>query len=217
MRARTGPSGPEVPSCDPGRACGTFSRTVIDMRVRPRIQWFLEPIGRTLARLGVTPSVVTFLGLAVTLGGSVVIGLGYLKSGALVALLGSAIDGLDGSVARASGKVTVRGAFLDSSVDRLGEIGVLSGLAVAQRADARILLLVILSLGAALLIPYMRAKAEAVGVDGRGGFMGRAERVILVSLGLVTGLVEPMLWVLAVASWFTVGQRFWSTYRDIDH
>lgn len=189
---------------------------VIDMRVRPRIQGFLEPIGRILARLGVTPTFMTLFGLAIAICGATMIGFGLLASGGLVALAGAALDGLDGSVARASGTETARGAFLDSFVDRIGEIAVLAGLAVSQRDDARILLLTLLSLGGALLIPYLRSKAEAVGLDGRGGLMGRAERVILVTLGLVSGLIEPMLWVMAVSTWFTVGQRFWSAYRGIE-
>lgn len=187
------------------------------MRVRPRIQWFLEPIGRLLANLGATPTSVTLFGLGVVIAGSVVIGLGYLVTGGFIALAGAAIDGLDGSVARAAGKESARGAFLDAVVDRLGEIAVLAGLAVAQRENARVLLLVALSLGGAMLIPYIRAKAESVGIDGRGGAVGRAERVILITIGLVSGLVEPMLWVLVVLSWLTAGQRFVNTYRAIDH
>lgn len=200
-----------------GRALWYVPRIVIDMRVRPRIQWFLQPVGRMLSNLGVPPTAVTLFGFAVVVAGAIVIGLGHPVSGGIIALVGAAIDGLDGSVARAAGKVSDRGAFLDAVIDRLGEIAVLAGLAVAQREDARVLLLVALSLGGALLIPYIRAKAEAVGIDGRGGAVGRAERVILVTLGLVTGLVEPMLWILVVLSWVTAGQRFVNTYRHIDH
>ncbi len=189
---------------------------MIDMRVRPHIQGFLRPIGRFLARLGLTPTAMTLSGLAITVAGSVVIGLGYVRTGALLALAGSAIDGLDGAVARASNRVTTRGAFLDAGVDRLGEIAVFAGLAVSQRSDVRILLLVLLSLGGALVVPYIRAKAEALGHDGRGGLMGRAERVILVTLGMVTGFIEPMLWLMVLGVWMTVGQRFWTTYRAID-
>lgn len=144
------------------------------------------------------------------------IGFGLLASGAAVALLGSAIDGLDGAVARATHGETAKGAFLDAAVDRLGEIAVFAGLAVAQEGNARILLLIILSVGGSLLIPYIRAKAEAEGLNGKGGLMGRAERVILFSLGLLTGLIEPMLWIMVATTWLTVAQRFWSTYRAID-
>jgi CDP-diacylglycerol--glycerol-3-phosphate 3-phosphatidyltransferase len=190
---------------------------MIDMRVRPRVQGILEPIGRFLARVGVSPTFMTLFGLAVAIAGAVLIGVGEIITGALVALAGSALDGLDGSVARASQKVSARGGFLDATVDRLGEIAVLTGLAVSQRGEVRILLLSLLALGGSLLVPYMRAKAEAVGIDGRGGLMGRAERVILVTLGMLTGWIEPMLWVFVAAAWFTAGHRFWTTYDQIEN
>ncbi len=191
------------------------SAIVIDQRVRPRVQGILEPLGRFLARLGMTPTAMTLTGFVIAVVGAIIIGRGGLVAGALVFLAGSALDGLDGAVARASNRVSARGGFLDATVDRLGEIAVLTGLAVSQRDNALVLLLTLLSMGASLLIPYLRAKAEVEGLDGKGGIMGRAERVILVSLGLVTGWVEPMLWLMVIANWFTVGQRFWSTYRRI--
>ncbi|MEX1044337.1 MAG: CDP-alcohol phosphatidyltransferase family protein [Acidimicrobiia bacterium] len=190
---------------------------MIDMRVRPKVQGILEPIGRFLGRLGVTPTFMTLFGLFVAIGGAVLIGTGQIISGALVALAGAALDGLDGSVARAADKVTERGGFLDATVDRLGEIAVLTGLAVSQRGEVRILLLTLLALGGSMLVPYMRAKAEALGIDGRGGLMGRAERVLLLTIGMLTGWIEPMLWVFVAASWFTAGQRFWTTYDLIEN
>lgn len=188
---------------------------VIDMRVRPRVTRFLEPIGKGLAALGVTPAVMTFLGLAVVVTGSVVIANNQLALGAVILVAGSLLDGLDGAVARASDQVSARGAFLDAAFDRLGEIAGFAGLAVAMVGEARILLLIILSLGGAILVPYMRARAEAEGFDGRGGLMGRAERVILFGAGLVFGLVEPMLWVFVVTVWLTAFSRFWRTYRHL--
>lgn len=188
---------------------------VIDMRVRPRVTRFLEPIGSALSALGVTPAVMTFVGLAVVVGGSVVIANGDLALGAAILLAGALLDGLDGAVARASNSVSARGAFLDAAFDRLGEIAAFAGLAVAKVGDARILFLIILSLGGAILVPYMRARAEAEGFDGRGGLMGRAERVILFSAGLIFGVVELMLWVFVVLVWLTAFSRFWRTYRDL--
>lgn len=185
------------------------------MRVRPRVQGILQPIGRFLARLGVSPTFMTLFGFFIAATGAVLVGFDEHIWGAIVFLIGSALDGLDGAVARASNRVTARGAFLDATVDRLGEIAMFTGLGVSLRTDGRILLLALLSMGAALMIPYLRAKAEVEGLDGRGGFMGRAERVILFALGLLTGYVEPMLWIMLVANWYTVGQRFWSTYRHI--
>lgn len=189
--------------------------TVIDMRVRPRVTRLLEPIGKGLAAMGVTPTVMTFLGVAVVITGSVVIANGRLALGAWILLFGSLLDGLDGAVARASDQVTKRGAFLDAAFDRLGEIAGFAGLAVAMVGEAFILLLIILSLGGAILVPYMRARAEAEGFDGRGGLMGRAERVILFAAGLIFGVVEPMLWLFVITVWLTAFSRFWTTYRSL--
>jgi hypothetical protein len=61
----------------------------------------------------------------------------------------------------------------------------------------------------------MRARAESVGIDGRGGLMGRAERILLFTLGLALGQIEPMLWVFVVLVWMTAVTRFWKTYRTI--
>lgn len=188
---------------------------MIDTRVRPRIQGILGPIGQFLAGIGVTPAAMTASGLIVAIIGAAIIGSGRLTLGATIALLGSALDGLDGTVARASGSVTARGAFLDAGSDRIGEIAAFAGLAVAMEGNARVLLLIVLSVGGAMLVPYLRAKAESVGLESRSGLMGRAERVILFFLGLVTGLVEVMLWIMVITVWITAVQRFVSTYRRI--
>lgn len=103
---------------------------MIDTRVRPHLQGILGPIGKFLAGLGVTPAAMTGFGLVVTIVGAVLIGMGDLAVGGAIALVGSALDGLDGTVARASGAVTDRGAFLDSASDRIGEIAAFAGLTV---------------------------------------------------------------------------------------
>jgi CDP-diacylglycerol--glycerol-3-phosphate 3-phosphatidyltransferase len=189
---------------------------VIDTRVRPRVTRFLEPIGKSLAALGVTPTVMTVVGLVIVIAGSVVIASDALRTGAVIVLLGSLLDGLDGSVARASNSVTPRGAFLDSVCDRLGEMAAFAGLAVAFAQDERILLLVVLAMGGALLVPYLRARAESEGFDGRAGLMGRAERVLLFSVGLIVGQVEPMLWIFVGLVWLTALMRFTDTYRSFE-
>jgi CDP-diacylglycerol--glycerol-3-phosphate 3-phosphatidyltransferase len=188
---------------------------VIDLKVRPHVQWLLRPIGKYLARIGITPTFTTLFGLAVSILGAVLIGTGRLVLGAFIALVGSSIDGLDGSVARATGSETPRGAFLDSTSDRLGEVAAFAGLAVAVAGQSRSMLLIVLGVSGALMVPYLRARAEAEGVQGGGGLMGRAERVILFTAGLVFNVVEPMLWVMVATTWFTVGQRFVETWRTL--
>ena len=209
---------------DPNARCGIETQAgatlppVIDMRVRPHVTRYLDVMGRGLARIGATPTFMTVLGLAVVLAGSVVIASGRLASGALLVAGGSLLDGLDGAVARATDQVSARGAFLDSVFDRLGEVAAFAALAFVQAGEARQLLLIVVAIGGAMLVPYVRARAEAVGLDGRGGLMGRSERLIVFCVGLVffPDYIEAMLWVFVALVWLTVIVRFTSTYRSIE-
>jgi CDP-diacylglycerol--glycerol-3-phosphate 3-phosphatidyltransferase len=162
-----------------------------------------------------TPAAMTILGLALVLAGSTMVGTNRLVSGGAVIALGSLLDGLDGAVARTSGRVSARGAFLDAAFDRVGEIAAFGGLAFAMEGEARLLLLIVLAVGGAMLVPYMRARAEAEGLEGKGGLMGRPERLILFCAGLILGFVEVMLWIFVVLVWFTAVHRFLRSYRSI--
>jgi phosphatidylglycerophosphate synthase len=162
---------------------------------------------------------MTSIGLAIVIAGSIVISTGAVRSGAVIVLIGSILDGLDGSVARASGTVTARGAFLDSVFDRVGEIAAFAGLGVAvarDTGDEAVLLLISLAIGGAMLVPYIRSRAEVEGFNGKAGLMGRAERVLLFTIGLIAGLIEPMLWVFVVLVWLTAVMRFIDTYRSFE-
>lgn len=181
---------------------------MIEMKARSRANLLLAPIGKGLARVGVRAWHVTIFGLAVAVAGAAMIGTGRLALGAGVVLVGSAIDALDGAVARARGTASARGALLDSVTDRVEETAMWAGLMAAVAHTPLWVGLGAVSLGGSLLIPYLRAKVEAGGSDGRGGLMGRAERLILFGAGLIFGLVGPMLWVMVVLVWFTVAQRF---------
>lgn len=176
---------------------------------------YLDMIGRVMAAIGMTPTAMTALGLVVVTTGAVIVGTGNLVLGGSLVAIGSLLDGLDGAVARVTDRVSARGAFLDSASDRIGEIAAFAGLAFAMEGRARILLLIVLSIGGAILVPYMRAKAEAEGKEGRGGLMGRSERLILFCAGLILGFVEVMLWIFVVLVWFTAMHRFVKTYRSI--
>jgi CDP-diacylglycerol--glycerol-3-phosphate 3-phosphatidyltransferase len=176
---------------------------------------YLDAIGRALSKVGMTPAAMTTLGLAMVLAGSVLVGTGRLVSGAWIIAVGSLLDGLDGAVARATGTVSPKGAFLDAAFDRVGEIAAFGGLAFAMEGEARVLLLIVLAVGGAMLVPYMRARAEAEGLEGSGGLMGRTERLILFCAGLVFGFVEIMLWVFVVLVWLTAFTRFLRSYRSI--
>ena len=163
---------------------------------------------------------MTIVGLLLTIGGAVLVATGYLWQGALVAGFGVLLDALDGPLARIQGTAGLRGAFLDAMSDRIGEIAVWVGIAVYLRDDPVGLILCILALAFSLLTPYVRAKAESWGAEGKGGWMGRAERMILAGLGIfIAGFWEPilipMLWVMVVLTGLTVAQRIRRTWQQL--
>ena len=194
---------------------------MLDLRGRNRIAPLLDPIAAGLAKIRLTPTAVTLLGLAVTVGGSVLIANEEFFWGSIVAGFGGFLDALDGPLARLQGRASNRGAFMDTMSDRFGEISVFTALAFARRSDATALMLCLLGLAFSLLTPYVRAKAESWGAEGRGGWMGRAERMLLVLIGVgLEGLGLPTLlgtlWILVVLSGFTVGQRIRRTWQQLD-
>jgi CDP-diacylglycerol--glycerol-3-phosphate 3-phosphatidyltransferase len=193
---------------------------MIDLKARSKLAPVLDPIGRGLARTGISPTAVTILGGLVAVGGAVLIGAGWLAAGAAVAGFGALIDAFDGPLARARGDASIHGAFIDTMTDRLGELALFVGLIWYVRDDPAGIVLVALSLGFSMLIPYVRAKAEAFGAEGRGGWMGRAERVILILVGVGLegfGLTTlyPALWALTVLSGLTVAQRIRKTWDQL--
>ena len=197
---------------------------MIDLKGRKKAAPILEPIAGGLARIGVTPAAVTVIGLLVTIGGSALIATGYLIAGGMTAAVGVALDALDGPLARRLGTVSERGAFLDTMSDRFGEIAVWIGMSVYLRDEPRLLVLCIVALACSLLVPYIRAKAEFAGLEGKGGWMGRAERMILILAGIIIAgfvaspnvVLEPVLWVFVVLTGFTVVQRIRRTWQQLD-
>lgn len=194
---------------------------MIDLKGRKTVAPILKPIAAFLAKLHFTPAVVTVLGLVLTIAGAVLIATGELVLGASIAGFGVVLDALDGPLARHLGTASNRGAFLDTMADRFGEIAIWIGLSVHLRADQRLLVLCVVSLALSLLVPYVRAHAELLGLEGKGGWMGRAERMILILtgigfVGLGLDIMEPVLWVFVVLTGFTVLQRIWKTWQQLD-
>lgn len=193
---------------------------MLDLRGRNWITPILDPIAAGLARARVTPTGVTLVGLAMTIGGSVAIAGNLYAAGAIVAAAGASLDALDGPLARHLGADSIRGAFIDTMSDRFGEIAIWAGLAFSLRSDETGLMLCLFALAFSLLTPYVRSKAESWGAEGRGGWMGRAERMILAFVGIgLAGFglptLLPMLWVFVVLSGLTVGQRIRRTWQQL--
>lgn len=179
----------------------------------------VAPLADRVARTGIDPNTITLFGLALNvLAGLVIAGGSFVGGGALF-LLASATDSIDGAVARASGRTSSFGAFLDSLADRYAESAILVGLLVRLElvGDALLVVAAALALVGSLLVSYARARAEGLGVDCEVGLLQRPERVVLLAAGLLLSpwLLGPALWLLAVATNLTVVQRALHVHRAL--
>jgi len=183
-------------------------------RVRSSLAFrFTEPVVRVLARTPLTPDAITWLGFILALGAAALIITGHPFAAGFVVLAGGFFDILDGALARRTGKATTFGAVLDSTLDRLSEAVVL--LAILELYAREQSLVGILLVGAALLgsmlVSYIRARAEAVGLECQAGLFTRAERVVVLALGLLLSHIANALIIalaiIVVFSFFTAGQR----------
>jgi CDP-diacylglycerol--glycerol-3-phosphate 3-phosphatidyltransferase len=179
-----------------------------------------------LARTRITPNALTAAGVTLCAISAVLVYFEYRNEllffwlGATVFVVGSVLDILDGALARRSGKGTPFGAFLDSTTDRIGECFMLGAIAlVFHRDDNEIALaFAFAAVAGSLLVSYTRARAEALGLKGDVGIGSRAERVVVITAGLVLapwGLLPWAIYLLTATAWFTVGQRIWSVRSQL--
>jgi CDP-diacylglycerol---glycerol-3-phosphate 3-phosphatidyltransferase len=179
-----------------------------------------------LARTRVTPDALTAAGVGLCVAAAVLVffenrnEILFYWLGAGVFVVGSVLDILDGALARTSGKGTPFGAFLDSTTDRVSEGVVLGAIALvfARHRDLVGVGLTFAAVAGSFLVSYTRAKAEALGLRGDVGIGSRAERVVVITIGLVFapwGALDWAIGVLTATAWFTVGQRVWSVRAQL--
>jgi CDP-diacylglycerol--glycerol-3-phosphate 3-phosphatidyltransferase len=183
----------------------------------------LGPIVRLALTLHLSPNVITILGFLTVLAAAAVIALGYLLAGAAILVGGSALDAVDGALARARGGGTAFGSFLDSTLDRAGEAGVYQRIASNYLASSPNPtwpgLAAILALAGSFMVSYSRARAEGIGLTAAIGLAPRTERVVLIVAGLgLAGLglspaLSGVLWVIAALTVATTAQRIWHVWR----
>jgi phosphatidylinositol phosphate synthase len=179
-----------------------------------------------LARTRVTPNALTAAGVTLCAIAAVLVYFEYRNellffwTGAVVFVIGSVLDILDGALARQSGKGTPFGAFLDSTTDRMSEVFVLGAIALSFSRDGKTWAVgvAVAAVAGSLLVSYTRARAEALGLKGDVGIGSRAERVVVITGGLVLapwGVLPWAITLLAATAWFTVVQRIASVRSQL--
>jgi len=173
-----------------------------------------------------TPNAISMVGLLLNLAAAALVLEEYFFLGGVAFIVGSVMDTLDGRYARVSGKGTLFGAFLDSTLDRIEEGIVLTAVAAyfAERGEAlQAAMCVVVVLGS-LMVSYTRARAEALGVECKVGIATRPVRVVLLSIGLVFAkgagvfdveLLAPAIYAMAVLTGITVFQRVWHVRKQL--
>jgi phosphatidylinositol phosphate synthase len=186
----------------------------------------IDPVANWLVRRGVHPNTITIIGTICTVAGGVIYAMGHISIGGLFLGATALFDVLDGTVARRSNKSSTFGAFLDSTLDRVADGAILSGLAVFYalnpvHRNVPMVVVCLTGLIGSFLTSYIRARAEALGMDAKVGMVQRPERFVLLSVpqaffglalnGWVLGLIIVFL---TVTAWITVVQRVHFVYRQ---
>lgn len=159
---------------------------------RTRIKKLFEPIALGMGRLGLTPDALTLIGFAITVAGAVLLALQFWLAGGLIILLGGIFDMFDGTLARAMGKVSKLGAFMDSVFDRWGEAVVYVGVVIGcSRVHFELgAWVAAAAMASAFMVSYVRAKSEGLGfTEGTGmaavGLMPREVRLVVLTAGII--------------------------------
>ena len=184
--------------------------------ISDKVHHLAEPVGRVVAKTRVNPNALTISGFLINIGVAWVISQGYFLLGGLLILVAGIFDLLDGAVARYTNRVTKFGALLDSTLDRWSDAVLLFGLlwyfAWQPDQDTSLeIILIFTAIVGSLLVSYVRARAEGLGLDADVGIMRRTVRILTLSIGLMLSTFEPILlvalWCLAIGSNLTAAHR----------
>jgi CDP-diacylglycerol--glycerol-3-phosphate 3-phosphatidyltransferase len=184
--------------------------------ISDKVHNLAEPVGRVVAKTRVKPNYLTISGFLMNIFVAWVISQGYFLLGGSLILVAGIFDLLDGAVARYTNRVTKFGALLDSTLDRWSDAVLLFGLlwyfAWQPDQDTSLeMILIFAALVGFLLVSYVRARAEGLGLNADVGIMRRTQRILLLSMGLMLSTFEPILlialWILAIGSNLTAAHR----------
>ena len=181
------------------------------------------PIVQLIARTSITPNTLTWTGFVLTVGAAAVIYLGHPFAAGWLVLFAGLFDMLDGALARLTKRMTSFGAVLDSTLDRLSEAVLLMGVRAlyVRLGDTGFALLSGGTMVGSFMVSYIRARAEGIGLELKEGWFTRAERVIVLALGLLLSrfaIALPIaLGIIFVLSFLTAGQRLFLVWQKTRH
>jgi CDP-diacylglycerol--glycerol-3-phosphate 3-phosphatidyltransferase len=185
-------------------------------RMRVWFKWVVDPLGRFFLSLGMTPNMMTTLGMVGNFIGAYFISQGKLVLGGWLMLIMTPIDALDGTMARLRGDPSDFGAFVDSVSDRYAEMAILGGLMYyfATRGNALGSTLAFAAAAGSILVSYVKARAESLHYEAKVGILTRVERYLVLAPLLVFNQPIIALWILAILGNFTALQRIWFVRRQ---
>jgi len=180
-------------------------------RMRTWFKWIVDPLGRFFLNIGMTPNMMTTLGLLGNFLGAFFLSQGKLMLGGWLVLTMTPIDALDGTMARLRGDPSDFGAFVDSVSDRYAELAILGGLLYfyANQGDVLGSTLAFAAASGSVLVSYVKARAESLQYEAKVGLLTRVERYLVLAPLLVLNKPILALWILAILGNFTALQRIW--------
>ena len=195
-------------------SAASSKRTFTDY-LRLWFKWVLDPLGGFFNRLGLTPNMMTMLGLLGNTIGAYFLARGEMLTGGIFVLLMTPIDALDGTMARLRGESSDFGAFVDSVSDRYSELIIYGGLLYhfLTLGDPLGGMLVFGAAAGSVLVSYVKARAEGLGYEAKVGLLTRAERYIVLAPSLVFNQLYIGLGIIALFANITALQRIWYVRR----
>lgn len=182
---------------------------------RPLLTNTMSQLAHRLHQLGATPNALTYTGFVLAAITALFLANGLFFWGGVLLIVAAFFDMLDGAVARFTQQVSTFGAFLDSTLDRYSESVTFLAMAFfySRTPGTRTeLVLIVIILVGSLMVSYTKARAEALQVECTAGWLQRPERILLLVIGLLTGWLQPVLWIMAILTNFTALQRIYEVY-----
>ncbi|MDA4119898.1 MAG: CDP-alcohol phosphatidyltransferase family protein [Thaumarchaeota archaeon] len=185
-------------------------------RLRARLEGYLTGLGMRFSKAGLSPTSWTMVGLAV----SILAAYSYSASsyrgevvGGVLVLISGFFDLVDGAVARVTGKTSMKGAFVDSTLDRVAEVTIFAGILVGHYGSA---ISILLALSTSLLVSYTRAKGDALGISLSGVGIGeRSERLIIIAVASIIGLLGWGVIIVLIVAAFTFLERIYRALKAL--